>query len=161
MRTEAHAKMTPLENTCSLVRNHFWKRFFVCSPFLDDGIRSAPSPGGQPKSPPWLTLCVAVWPAHELALHCSLWSLQSRSEGRNPPWGSPRNLLLSSSAKWWFSLLMIWSFWGPGVQTSWQSSVRPKTLLRCTLKWWKKGVARPHRATVARNAILGPKNPKP
>ena len=33
------------------------------------------------------------------------------------------------------SLLMIWGFWGPGVQTSWQSSVRPKTLLRCTLKW--------------------------
>ena len=30
----------------------------------------------------------------------------------------------SSSAKWWFSLLMIWGFWGPGVQTSWQSSVR-------------------------------------
>ena len=25
---------------------------------------------------------------------------------------------LSSSAKWWFSLLMIWGFWGLGVQTS-------------------------------------------
>ena len=42
---------------------------------------------------------------------------------------------ISSSAKWWFSLLMIWGFWGPGVQISWQSSVRPKTLLRCSLKW--------------------------
>ena len=24
----------------------------------------------------------------------------------------------SNSAKWWFSLRMIWSFWGPGFQTS-------------------------------------------
>ena len=32
----------------------------------------------------------------------------------------------SSSAKWWFSLRMIWDFWGLGVRTSWQSSVRPK-----------------------------------
>ena len=62
----------------------------------------------------------------------------------------------SSSAKWWFSLLMIWGFGGPGVQTSWQSSVRPKTLLGCRLKWYKKGVARAHRAPVGRKAILGP-----
>ena len=47
-------------------------------------------------------------------------------------WGGAKR---SSSAKWWFSLLMIWGFWGPGVQTSWQSSVRSKTMLRCTLKW--------------------------
>ena len=26
--------------------------------------------------------------------------------------------------KWWFSLRMIWVFWGPGFRTSWQSSVR-------------------------------------
>ena len=26
--------------------------------------------------------------------------------------------ILSSSAKWWFSLRMIWGFWGPGVRTS-------------------------------------------
>ena len=44
----------------------------------------------------------------------------------------------SHSAQWWFSLLMIWDFFGPGVQTPWQSFVRPKTLLRCTLKWKKK-----------------------
>ena len=38
-------------------------------------------------------------------------------------------LYQSSSAKWWFSLRMVWGFWRPGFRTSWQSSVCPKTLL--------------------------------
>ena len=51
-------------------------------------------------------------------------------------------------------------FWGPGFRTSWQSSVRPKTLLRCLDKSSREGVVRPHRAPVAQNGILGPENPK-
>ena len=30
----------------------------------------------------------------------------------------PPKAILSNSAKWWFSLRMIWGFWGPGFRTS-------------------------------------------
>ena len=67
-----------------------------------------------------------------------------------------------NSAKWWCLLRVIWCFRGPAFRTSWQSSVRPKTLLRRLEKWSKsdrkEGVTRPHRAPVAQNRILGPKN---
>ena len=38
---------------------------------------------------------------------------------------------MSNSAKWWSSLRMIWGSWGPGFQTSRQTAVCPKALLRC------------------------------
>ena len=42
---------------------------------------------------------------------------QSPKKSKNSP-DTFRRLSGSSSAKWWFSLLMFWGFWGPGVQTS-------------------------------------------
>ena len=53
------------------------------------------------------------------------------------------------------SLRMIWGFGGPVFRTSWQSSVCPRTLLRCLEKW----STLPHRAPVAQNVILGPNTP--
>ena len=44
----------------------------------------------------------------------------------------------SNSATRWFSLRMIWGVWGPRFRTSWQSSVRPKTLPRCLERWSRK-----------------------
>ena len=68
---------------------------------------------------------------------------------------APRRPLLSS-AKWWFSLRMIWAFWGPGFRTSWQSCARPKTLFRCLGKW-----ARKRRDASPQNTCRAERNPGP
>ena len=64
--------------------------------------------------------------------------------------------LCSNSAKRWFSLRMIWGFWGAGFRTSWQSSVRPKTLLRCLEKWSRK-----RRVASPQNSCRAERNPGP
>ena len=67
---------------------------------------------------------------------------------------------LSKSAKWWFFVADDLEFLGPGFRTSWQSSVRPKTLLRCLAKWSRKKAWRvPTEHLSPLNGILGPENP--
>ena len=55
-----------------------------------------------------------------------------------------------------FSLRMIWGFCGPGFRTSWQSSVRPKTLLGCLEKWSRK-----RRDASPQNTCRAERNPRP
>ena len=69
-------------------------------------------------------------------------------------------VLESSSAKWLFSLRMIWGFGGPGFQTSWQSSVRPKTLLRCLEKWSRKRRDASPQSTCRAERNPGPRKPQ-
>ena len=61
-----------------------------------------------------------------------------------------------NSATWWFALRMIWGFCRPGFRTSWQSYVRPKTLLRCSEKW-----SRRRRDASPQSACRAERNPRP
>ena len=74
--------------------------------------------------------------------------------------GGGVNLRKSSSAKWWFSLRMIWGFWGPGFRTLWQSSVRPRTLLRCPAKWSRQRRDASPQSTCRAERNPGPRKPQ-
>ena len=55
---------------------------------------------------------------------------------------------------------MIWRFWGPGCWTSWQSSVRPKTLLRCLAKRSRKRRDASSQSTYRAERNRGPRKPQ-